>query len=344
MHLIIDIRSASPVDTFIAQYASNWVDIWKSLHPEDRITYIHFGHQKSPENGKSIIVKWSWYGHWKSISIPWSKEIFRCINFSSYSKYDAKIVTISHIFDHANNLYPWVEKSWLEWIVKKHIKNRIRQSWVIIVPSLIVGQETVDILSVREDNIEIIPYVWFEPIIGDRKILNQLSISGPYWLYNGTYWSEANIYGLLKGYKQYRELGWSHILILIWQPIDAELRNISDLIQKMNLTGYVRIIGLINSPDLESLYAFASGWVYVGAYYASGPHIELAQNYWIPLLISDIPSLIDYHLWAITIHPNHLGVLWESLRRLEHKTIKQKKKVSNIEIMKAYEKIISENR
>lgn len=106
MHLIIDIRSISPVDTIMTRYASHWVDLWKSRHPEDSVSYIHFDHQEYPENGKSVIVKPTWYGHRKSLSVPGSKEIFRCVNFSSYSQYDTKIVTVSHIFDHVRNLYP----------------------------------------------------------------------------------------------------------------------------------------------------------------------------------------------------------------------------------------------
>lgn len=344
MHLIIDIRSSSPGDSIIHRYATNWVNLWKIKHPDDIVSYLHFEHQKCPDNGKSIVIQSTWHGHWKSISAPWSKEIFRCINFSNYGQYDKKIVTISHIFDHANSLYPWIEKSWLEEFFKKHKKNSIKQSGTIIVPALSIWQETVDILGVREENIEILPYISIAPTISDRKILHQLTISWPYWLYDGTYWSEANIYGLLRGYKEYRELGWLHSLILIWQPIDIELRRISDLIQKMNLTGNVRIIGIMEEINIETLYSFASWWIYIGAYYASGPRIELARSHMIPLLISDIPALADYHSSAITIHPNHLGWLGQSLRDLEHMTKKEKRKISNEEIMKAYEKILAEKR
>lgn len=65
----------------------------------------------------------------------------------------------------------------MEGILKKYRKNRIKQSGIIVVPSLSIGQETVDILDVREDNIEIIPYIGFVPGKGDRRILHQLSIS-----------------------------------------------------------------------------------------------------------------------------------------------------------------------
>ncbi len=75
----------------------------------------------------------------------------------------------------------------------------------------------------------------------------------------------------------------------------------------MNLTGIVRIIGAIEEETTESLYMYTSGWIYIGAYYSGGPRIELARSHKIPLLISDIPSLSDYHPGSIVMHPNHLS-------------------------------------
>lgn len=88
----------------------------------------------------------------------------------------------------------------------------------------------------------------------------------------------------------------------------------------------------------------ASGWIYVGAYYTGGPRIELARSYQIPLLISNIPSLVDYYSTSITLHPNHLGQLGQSLRDLEHKTMTGIRKASNEDIIKAYTKILAEKR
>lgn len=341
MHLIVDIRSPSPVDPMIARYASNWVDLWQTRHPGDTITYIHFSHQICPDNGKSVIVKSAWHGITKSL-VAWNThEIFRCVNFSTYSPYDPRIPTISHIYDHVITLYPKVEHTWWQNIIRKHIKSRIRKANTIIVPSLAIGQEAVDIMHIREDNIEIIPYISLQSAPADRNTLHQLSISWPYWIYDGSYGSEANIHGLLKWYKSYQELGWTHHLLLIGRPTEIELHRISDLIQKMNLTGHVRILWVLDEKSIESLYAFASGWIYIGAYYASGPRIELARSHNLPLLISSIPSLIDYQHWAISIHPNHLGWLGQSIRDLENITIPERRKVSNENIMKAYEKIIS---
>ena len=237
-----------------------------------------------------------------------------------------------------------MEPSWTQSFFKKFFKSKISKYCTVIVPSLNVGQETVDILHIPEDAIEIIPYYSIQVEESSRAILNQLSISGPYWLYDGTYGSEANIYWLLKGYKGYRELGGDHILILMGQPTDIELYRISELIQKMGLTGFVRMTGVLDEAAIEWLYTYASGWIYIWAYYAGGPRIELARTHKLPLIISDIPTLSDYKYGAISVHPNHLSWLSQSMRDLENIIKKERRKISNDIIMKAYEKIIAEKR
>lgn len=112
----------------------------------------------------------------------------------------------------------------------------------------------------------------------------------------------------------------------------------------MDITGSVRIIGALEGESIESLYMHASGWIYIGAYYTSGPRIELARSHHIPLLISDIASLSDYHAGSLRIHPSHLTTLGASLQSLEQSDKKETRKLSNDDIMKRYEKIIAEKR
>ncbi len=345
MHLIIDIRSTIPQNPIIARYASDWVDLWRIRHPWDTISYIHFGNQESPENGWSVVVGPSyWWWKNKSLSIKWVNELFRCINFSSYAPYDNRIITISHIFHHGDILYPQSENSWKEKIIGTYSKHYIQKSKKIVVPALSIGQETVDITHIPEEDIEIIPYIKLNPWKWDHHILPQLWILWEYWLYDGSYGSEANIPALIHWYKDYRELGGTHSLILMWSTKSSELRTISDLIQNMNLTGLVRVIGSFEWASMESIYMNASGWIYIGAYYTGGPRIELARSHNVPLLISHISSLEDYHTNATTLHPNHLKELGQSLRNLEKNRKTEKQKLSNDSIMIVYEKIISEKR
>lgn len=112
----------------------------------------------------------------------------------------------------------------------------------------------------------------------------------------------------------------------------------------MDLTGSIRIIGALEAENIESIYIHASGWIYVGAYYTGGPRIELARSHSIPLLISDIVSLSDYHTGAIRVHPSHLATLGKVLSELEQSKQKETRKVSNDDIMKRYEKILAEKR
>ncbi|MBC7503942.1 hypothetical protein H7169_03145 [Candidatus Gracilibacteria bacterium] len=345
MHLIIDIRSASPIDPMITRYASSWVDLWIDRHPTDRMSYIHYSHQDCPENGRSVVVSPSvWWRGDKRLSVRGIQEIFRCVNFSSYEPYDTSITTLSHIWDHTDILYPKSEKNFSQKWLRLKNKNHNKQN-IIIVPSLSVGQEAVEINHVQEKDIEIIPYLTLPLIKGDRHTLSQLSISGPYWLYDGSYGSESGIYTLIRGYRDYRDSNGNHILILMGRLALTELRDVSLQIQQLSLTGFVRIIGTLDGEGQETLYMHASGWLYVGAYYAGGPRIELARSHHIPLLISDIASLSDYHEGATLIHPSHLGNLGQSLCDLENSGKNTlKRSLSNDIIMRKYEKLIAEKR
>lgn len=40
MHLLVDIRTSNPTDTLTEDYAVAWVELWKTYHPDDTITYL----------------------------------------------------------------------------------------------------------------------------------------------------------------------------------------------------------------------------------------------------------------------------------------------------------------
>ena len=342
MHLIIDIRSTWPADPIITRYAASWADLWRDLHPTDTISYIHYTEQECPENGRSVVVSPpSWWWSTKKLKTPESNEIFRSVNFSIYPPYDRTIDTISHVWDHADILYPRRAQTLVERLICPHANNRNSIKNTIIVPSLSIGQESVEITHTRESIIEIIPYITLTPGKWDRHTLSQLSITESYWLYDGSYGSEAGVSNLLKWYKSYRDLGGAHMLLLVGKQSSVETRDLALQIQSLGLTGSVRIIGALENESIESLYMHASGWIYVGAYYSGGPRIELARSHHIPLLISDIPALLDYQSDAINIHPSHLSVLGQALRDLETRVQKETRKISNENIMIGYERVIS---
>jgi len=345
MHLIIDIRSESPGDPIIIRYAKNWVDLWISRHPTDIVSYIHYITQDCPANSWSIIVspkKWHWSA--KKLTVPNSNEAFRCVNFSSYEPYDPSVYTLSHMWDHTDILYPRYEQSIIDHWIGSILKKRNRKNEVIVVPSLGIGQEAVEIYHLKEENIEIIPYISLPQDIWDSHILAQLSIVWSYWLYDGTYGSESGIVNLLKWYRDYRALGGDHMLLLLGKQSRTETQDIAMQIQALGLTGSVRIMGLLDPMSTESLYRYASGWIYIGAYYSGGPRIELARAYQIPLLLSNIESLSEYHSGALTIHPSHLAPLGQMLLDLEWIEQTEYHKIPNSTIMTAYERIIAQKR
>lgn len=344
MHLIIDIRSDERY-TLIERYAKQWVDLWLMRHHTDQISYLHLEHQDCPSNGRSLSVGRS--RGWWSTKIPirskWSTEIFRCVSFSAYPIYDTTISSIRHIWGNGSILYPRTPSSWFarfSWVRDTHTYRGER----IIVPSLSVGREVVEIHHIWEESIEIIPYLTLTPIPSDRHILSQLTLPTPYWIYDGSYGSESSIDALIAWYASYRRLGGTHTLVLAWLMTSDEIRYVSYHAHAHEITGSVRIIGAMRAEQLESLYTSASGWIYIGGYYTSGPRLELARSHHLPLLISDIPAFSDYHEWAMVIHPNHLWGLWTLLPDFAKMEPRSYTKVSNDALMQWYERVLAEKR
>lgn len=344
MHLIIDIRQNIPENPIILRYATDWVNLWRTKHPGDSVSYLVFAHQSRPKDADVVIV--NEYGWWQSkrrIATKDTREIFRSVSFSPLAPYDHHIRTIIHNWDHLNALYPQSDTYWIKYTKAARIQKRIKNAGTIVVPTLSIGQEAVEIHHIDESHIEIIPYINLDRHQCDSHILQTLGILTPYFLYDWTYGAEINITALLQGYRSYLKLGGTKLLVLMGN-ISREIKSISELIRSFDLTNHVKIIGTPDWRALDTFYSHASGWIYTGAYYAGWPRVALAESYGLPLLLSDIPVFSEYQEWAIYIHPHHLETLGRELQALEAmkpRTIEHNK---NTSILAHYEKLLAQAR
>lgn len=334
MHLIIDIRQPHPSDPITSRYASDWVDLWRARHPTDTISYIHFMEQDCPENGGSIIIPppsfWRRHGR---IAKQDNSEIFRCMSFSPYDPYDQSIPTILHRWDSGDILF---------WVKSHNIaKDRIKESYSIIVPSVSVGEELIELSHIREDKIHPIDYIDLGLHSYDRHLHAQISLDAPYWIYDSGYHQIHDINHLLMGYRDYLTLGGWHLLVLTGYMDPLILRHVSRLISEHELLGSVRITWLLGPKQIEALYMRGAGWISTGSYYQGGPRIALARHHHLPLLLSRISGLTWYGNETIYIHPNHPRDIGKSLIELESTEWVSDKIWNNEAIMQCYEAIIS---
>lgn len=216
MHLFIDIREYNLHDIIRTRYAETWVNLWKRYHNADTFSFLIFEDQEKKDASYTIVPKPSWLPYKRSLGSK-KKGIFRCINFSDFSPYDPDIPTISHIFDNTRWLYPEVKNMgyWQRKAIENERKAITKDSIAVIVPSMFAGNELVELWHAKEEKIEIIPYLPIPPAPEDNSVLSQFQIEKPYFLYDGTYGSEANIVGLLKGFETYRHTqGGEYTLVL----------------------------------------------------------------------------------------------------------------------------------
>jgi hypothetical protein len=161
------------------------------------------------------------------------------VSFSPYPPYDSSIPTISHHWDSGDLLFQHADTN--------IAKNRIKKSNAIIVPSVSVGEELLQISHIREDRIHPLSYISLCENPHDRHLHAQISLDSPYWIYDNGYSDPSAIAHLLMGYRDYRALGGQHLLVLTGYMDSHELLQISRLISEYDLLGVVRITGLLES-------------------------------------------------------------------------------------------------
>ncbi len=99
---------------------------------------------------------------------------------------------------------------------------------------------------------------------------------------------------MLKGFESYkRNSGKEELLVLHGSP-GQELSHITHMIRTFELTENVKLLGVLDTPQYEWLYAHAKAWIMLGSYYSGGPRIELAHIYQLPMILSDKPSIREY--------------------------------------------------
>ncbi len=345
MHLIVDIRDAHPLSSFTERYGESWGKLWQKYHPHDSLTFLILDTQ---------IVKWENYvqvprgpdAWWRKRNLIASKgnEVFRCVNFSLYAPYDRHVPTLTHIFHNRAWLYPnewetgYIARKTLEYRMHRTIRDSIK----IIVPSMSTGLECVELWWVKESDIEIIPYIPLSKWEIDELTGTHFQIDDSFFLYDGSFWSEGNIISILKGFESYRYLyGGTAKLIMHGSP-GHELSNVTQMIRAFDLTEHVKIVGVLEWPKYEWLYANANAWIMLGSYYSGGPRVEYAHTHGLPMILSDVASV--RHYGSKLIHPNHVAEeLPPLLKSLESKKdhVQKEREYSEHDIIKVYENYLS---
>lgn len=150
MHVIVDIRTTSPQEIIPVYAGIAWAKLWKKYKEGDMITFLLHEHQESIEGFTCIHVSDSSFPFFrKPLRQKNTKQIFRCVKFSTLPHYDTTIPTITHIWTNASHLYPEpgqasLMRRYYDWI-RKHM---MKQSTTLIVPDIQIGRELVELYDI----------------------------------------------------------------------------------------------------------------------------------------------------------------------------------------------------
>ena len=341
MHILVDIRTQGPSTLVRFDYGIAWARLWRDYHPNDTITFlategaiiegelvIHVSKQPSVFSQKKI----AHHKHGPD----------RIISFSDLESIDRSIPTITHIFDSASLLYPRGDMGIIERkLLERQYQHLLRDSHHLIVPHLEIGMELVEIFSIPEKKISVIPYFIPERHHSPFSRLYPYNITLGYWIVEGTAWDEWNPFGLLHAYSHYihEHLGTKRLIIA--GDLGVNLKHITECIRGLSIMDYVKIIGILPAWDRACLYEYASGWIAVWGYYSAGPNLALALSYGLPILASDIAPLRD--AGDLLIHPNHTDELTENLMLLSKLFMGNEKYIESSHVVAdVYGRVIAE--
>lgn len=344
MYLIIDIRSKHLEDIATVRYAKNWGKLWQEMHPNDTLIYLIGENQDPPEGARVFRAKnHSLFSPRRRLTIPGSNEVLRCVNFSRYAPYDRSIPTITHVFDMGRWLYDNATNANIFKRKEREyaIRRMLSQSTHIVVPDFATGSELVELWSVAEEKIDILPFIDIERIEESPTILEQLGITEPYFVYDGSYGNESNIFSLLEGFAVYKQEKKGKAMLVLHGNTSHFLSELTDTINTLQLTQHIKITGTLSESEQEALYNHAQGFISLSSYATHKMSLALALSKNVNLLLSKIPQ---YQLYthAIKIHPNHLYEIAGALETLEHKeqVIGYPGKVDTPTIMQLYKKLL----
>lgn len=342
MHILVDIRTESPLDLIRLEYGRAWAKLWKEYHPHDILTFLVTEWVHIEEESVIFVKKDRGFFTRRKIAHH-EHGPDRIVSFSVFDPIDTHIPTITHVFDSALVLYPRSEMNILERkLLERRFLRTMQHSHDIIVPHIEIGMELVEVFGIPEKKISVIPYFLPERVHHPFAHLHLYGVTAWYWITEWSRGDEWNPFTLLQVYARYiHEFNGTKRLI-ITGDLGDNMRHISECIRGLGILDYVKIIGILPPADRACLYEYASGWISVGSYYSAWPSITMALSYWLPTLVADIAPIRDFS--DLTIHPNHTNELIDKLLIFTKLSVSSEKYTeSQHSVVEVYGRVIAES-
>jgi glycosyltransferase involved in cell wall biosynthesis len=188
--------------------------------------------------------------------------------------------------------------------------NAVRHARKIIVPSLAVKNELIGFYKIPENKVNV-TYEGIDPkIIGDMETLMQK----PYFVYTGNAYPHKNLSRLIEAVKILNTKSSQSVNLAIVSSRGIFTQRVENLIQKLAVKEYVKVLGFVPDEKLGSLYKNSAGFVFPSLSEGFGlPGLE-AMSSGTLLLASDIPVFKEiYQDNAIYFDPESIDSIEKAL-------------------------------
>lgn len=208
------------------------------------------------------------------------------------------------------------------WGYKTVFANSIAKSAHIITPSKFVRDELSRHFPAQKNKITYIHEGVDVNVARDvrrSKLLEELKISRPYFLYAGNAYPHKNIPRAIEAIVGLNRSTERVVNLVIVTPRNVFQNRLMDLVKSHSAEEYVKIVGYVSDENLSNLYQQATAFLYPSREEGFGlPGLEAMANR-TPVLASDIPVFREvYQDNAIYFNPLDFSSIQKAMNEILH--------------------------
>jgi len=212
------------------------------------------------------------------------------------------------------------------------LPHTLKQADCIITDANSTKRDIIELFNIPDTKIEVIPLAADEKFYPRddehiRTIRSRYGLVNPFILYVGSMEPRKNIPSLIRAFLSIKQKGYPHDLVIAGKK-SGKYKSIYNLIDSLNLSREVKLLGYVPDDDLPGLYSAAEVFVYPSFYEGFGlPPLE-AMSCGCPVIAANTSSLPEVVGDAgILVNPRSVSEISNAISNvLEDRVLREKLK------------------
>ena len=178
------------------------------------------------------------------------------------------------------------------------IPRSVKAASIITVPSGFVRDRLVDLVDVDPSKVTVVPHGMTAPAhhgLVDARRIDQVKlryrIDCPFLLFPAITYPHKNHVFLLEAFARFRARHGEPVILVLTGGQGTAEAAVAETAERLGIADSVRRVGRVPWPDLEALYASATGLVFPSRYEGLGLPVVQAMMFGCPVVAADATAL-----------------------------------------------------